>query len=133
MTPLIGVTSEKSRPYATVTCSSVGMRSLVGSKSTQPRSGTKTLNQACEASAPISLGRPGGGLGEQVAAHVAGRQAQRAQRAHGQVGEVLTDAAAPPQHLGERRRHLGRFRVVDEVGVDAADQRTHGLEHGTAG
>jgi len=39
MTPRMGLTSEKSRPQATVTCSVSAIRLLVGSRSTQPRSG----------------------------------------------------------------------------------------------
>ena len=60
-TPRIGVTSPKSRPWPMVTCSSPGIRSLVGSKSIQPRSGTHVAIQACEASAPTTRPRPGAG------------------------------------------------------------------------
>src|SRR5580692_11619631 len=59
--PATGLTSPKSRPSATVMCSSPGRTSLVGSKSTQPVPGQKTENQAWLASAPTSRGLPAGG------------------------------------------------------------------------
>jgi hypothetical protein len=60
-TPRIGVTSLKSRPQASVMCSSSTRQSLVGSMSTHPASPQYTDTQACEASAPIRRGRPAGG------------------------------------------------------------------------
>ena len=59
--PRKGETSLKSRPQARVRCSVPGTTSLVGSKSVQPASGHHTEIQACEASAPIRRGWPGGG------------------------------------------------------------------------
>src|SRR5688572_29642992 len=59
--PATGLTSPKSRPYATVMCSAAGWRLFVGSKSTQPAPGQNTLNHAWLASAPTRRGLPSGG------------------------------------------------------------------------
>ena len=60
--------------------------------------------------------------GQQVAADVARRQAEHAQRAGHHVGEVLADAAALLEGLGQRRVDLGAAALVVEVGVDALHQ-----------
>ena len=38
------------------------------------------------------------------------------------MGEILTDAAAARENLDERRRDLGRLRIIGEIGVDAPHQ-----------
>ena len=63
LTPVSGLTSEKSRPHATVMCWSEGRRLLVGSASIQPAASPHQMEtHAWEASAPWSFGLPGGGM-----------------------------------------------------------------------
>ena len=63
LTPVRGLTSEKSRPQPIVMWRFRGRRSLVGSASIQPRdSPHQTEVHACEASAPMRRAWPGGGM-----------------------------------------------------------------------
>ena len=65
---------------------------------------------------------------DQVAAHVARRQAHRAQAGDLQMREVLADAAAQAQHLVDRRRDAGRCLVVGEILVDAVGEIRHRVQ-----
>ena len=67
-------------------------------------------------------------LGEQVAAHVAGGQAQGAQTGNHDVGKVLAHAFALGQGLQRGRADLGAFGFVGEVGVDTPHQVPRGLQ-----
>ena len=58
----------------------------------------------------------------QIAADVVGRQAESAQSGDHDMGEILANAAAARENLGERRRDLGRLRIIGEIGVDAPHQ-----------
>jgi len=60
-TPRIGATSASSRPQPMVTWRDGATRPFAGSKSNQPWSGSHTVHHACDASAPIVFGSPGGG------------------------------------------------------------------------
>ena len=52
--------------------------------------------------------------GQQVAADVTGRKAQRAQATDHQMGKVLTNTAFLFQHFKDRRRYGGRLRIKGE-------------------
>ena len=103
---------------------------LVGSRSSQPCSGpSQAPTQACDWSAPRRRRAAARRAGADVAGHVARRQAEPAQRADHQMGEVLAHAFATPQHLGDRRaggRHAG---AEGEVAPDPGVQVEHRLQH----
>ena len=69
----------------------------------------------------------------EIAAHVARRQAERAQAGDLQVGEVLADAAALPEDLGDRRRDRGRPGRELEVLVQAVREIDQAVDDGAAG
>jgi hypothetical protein len=64
----------------------------------------------------------GRGVGQDVAAHVAGGQADRAQAADHQLGKILADAAAAAQDLFEWSRDVGGAAVERKIGEDAVGQ-----------
>src|SRR5262245_22932249 len=64
----------------------------------------------------------------EVAADVERGQAERTKTRDLGAREVLTDAAAQPEDIGERRRHVRRFGIEREVSVEAAGQIEHRLE-----
>ena len=98
-----------------VTCRDRGITSLVGSRSTQPMRGTVDREPGVRrvgADQPRLAGRR---IGQQVAAHVAGGQAERAQARDLHVREVLADAVAIGQHARDRRRDRRRRRIEREL------------------
>ena len=68
------------------------------------------------------------GRREQVAADVAGGQAQAAQAGDHHVRKVLAHAVAQLQRLQHRRAHVGDVGVVLEVGMDPLHQLVRGLQ-----
>ncbi len=108
------------------------MQSLVGSKSTQPLPGTRRSTRRAR-----RRRRPGaGGLGRQgaeVAADVAGRQAERAQAGDLQMREILADAAPFFEESFHGSAHFGGFGIEDEILVDAAGEVASGFEKRAAG
>ena len=60
--------------------------------------------------------------GEQIAAHIARRQAQAAHRRDADMGEVLAHAGADLEDAVDRRRGVGHGRVVAEIAVDAVHE-----------
>ena len=103
---------------------------LVGSRSSQPCSGpSQAPTQACDWSAPRRRVCPGARPGADVAGDVACRQAEPAQRADHQMGEVLAHPLAPPQHLRDRRagrRHAGaEGEIPSDPGVQIEQRRQH--------
>ena len=69
----------------------------------------------------------------QVPAHVPGRQAERAQAADGQVGEVLADATPGLQHQLDRRAHVGEAGIERELGVELRDRARTASSSGRPG
>ena len=78
-------------------------------------------------------GLAGRGLGQQVAAHIPGRQAQAAQAANHHVGKVLAHAPAQPQRFERGRARVGGVGCVGKVGMDARHQVAGGLHQRSAG
>src|SRR5690606_698944 len=70
--------------------------------------------------------------GFEVAADVAGGQAERAQRGDHELGEVLADAAAVFEDFGDRRGNGGETGVEGEFAEDAPVEGGDGIEHAAA-
>ena len=62
-------------------------------------------------------------LGEQVAAHIAGGQAQRAQACHQDVGKVLANAPFVLERLKSGGVDVGAGRFVMEIAVHVGRER----------
>ena len=99
-----------------MTWRSVGTTSLVGIE-VQPAAARRAAPTARRARRRRRRGaaRPAAGVGDQVAAHVAGGEAERAQAGDLHVREVLADAAAgraaPRRPASRRRSRPGRRRT----------------------
>ena len=106
---------------ATRTWRTPAVMSCVGSKPTQPSSGSSTSSQAWVAIA-LSAGSSAAAARGDVAAHVAARQPEPAQRRQHHVGEVLAHAAAGGERLVDRRVHARGVGSVLETAV-------HGVHH----
>ena len=134
MTPRSGLTSEKSRPHATATWSSLATRSLVGSRCTQPAAGAAPHRDPGVAG--VGAAQRDLVLGARradVARDVAGGEAVGAQRGDLDMGEILADAGLAGEDLGQRRADVGGAGMVLEIRLDARGELACRRQDGPAG
>jgi hypothetical protein len=70
--------------------------------------------------------------GAQVAADVAGGQAERSETGDGQMGEILADAAPVPPTFFQRRGHRRRRRIIFEIAENSPVQVLRADQQGRA-
>src|SRR5258708_36371655 len=71
------------------------------------------------------LGLAGRRIGLKITAHVTSGQPDRSKARDFEMDEILANAAALPEYLGDRRAHLGCGRVEIEVFMDSAGAVQH--------